>query len=163
MQLQYLPYANEYTWQQLYYPNGYNGYYMKPQGQTTWPNELPLTYGLWERFWANIDNWNYGRAAWDVALMLPTMLTDAAWWAINTAINGYTRLYNDAATLYNNAAAQYNDWRTTTSTPQTSLTWRKIPAYTNLPTVQRVQHMQLAQPKKYLQWPNGEMVAQIIY
>lgn len=159
--MQYLPYVEEQTWQHQIYPNGYNGYYMEPQGLTTWPNELPLSYGLWERFWTNVDNGNYGRAAWDIALLLPTMITDAAWWAINTAVNGYKRLYNDAAALYNNAAAQYESWRTPTVTPQTSLTWRKIPSTMVVPQAPVVVQTEIPQPEKYLYW-NGKIQAKII-
>lgn len=88
------------------------------------------------------------------------MLVDGFWQIWNTALNGYKRLYNNAATLYNNAAAGYNNWRTTRSTPQTRLTWRKItydmnPAYYN-------QTIDFAEkPKQYLVGTDWNIVAQI--
>lgn len=163
--MQYLPIYPEKSWLETVVPDPMEQQMYK----WDWWENLPMYYGIWNDFFNRIRSDNpadYFVAGVEWVWALPTLVVDALWNMWNSVYNGYKRAYNYWANAYNNLADYYNIWQSNrhmNSTPQTSLTWRKIPAYTNLPTVQRVQHMQLAQPKRYLQWPNGEMVAQIVY
>lgn len=120
--MRYLPYSQEKSRWETIYPNWLVGEYIEP---TAWDidwSSLPMTYALWNRFFENIDNWNYLWAGWDLSLLLPALSADAAWNFFSMPVNWYKRLYNNAAAVYNNIAAYHNSLPKT----QTSLTGRAL-------------------------------------